>query len=115
MGPAPVARQPRLASQCARERHVSAAVRTDAYNELLFIPQGVLRPDRAAFERYFAARDHYTVKKGHARYENEDTGVDFSFEDMPDPAARPSAGASPWADVQPRARPAVVLCRGGLD
>ena len=64
--------------------------------ELLFIPQGVLRPDRAAFERYFAARDHYTVRKGHARYENEDTGVYFSFEYMPDPAARPSEGASPW-------------------
>ena len=36
------------------------------------------------FESYFIARPHYTFNSGQAFYENEDTGVYFSFDYAPD-------------------------------
>ncbi len=36
--------------------------------------------DRDAFERFFRARRRYRVEAGHAQYENDDTGVYFSFD-----------------------------------
>lgn len=36
------------------------------------------------FIRYFAQRRHFTTKNGQSWYQNEDTGVYFSFELTPD-------------------------------
>ena len=65
--------------------------------ELLFVPSSAVVPNRAAFERYFAKRDNYAVKKGTARYTNEDTGVDFVFECSSETADGPSSRTRPWA------------------
>jgi hypothetical protein len=65
--------------------------------ELSLFPQRAVRPGRAAFERYFAARDNYTVRKGKARYDNEDTGVYFSFEFIADPPRLGVGREPPWA------------------
>jgi hypothetical protein len=64
--------------------------------ELHFAPAGPVVPDRAAFERHFAGRDHYTVGKGVARYENDDTDVSFTVEYLTG-AHRPEDGPPPWA------------------
>jgi hypothetical protein len=64
--------------------------------ELHFAPAGPVVPDRAAFERHFAGRDHYTVGKGVARYENDDTDVSFTFEFLTEPPAR-SGDVPAWA------------------
>jgi hypothetical protein len=64
--------------------------------ELFFVTLEAVPPDRAAFERHFVSRPHYEVAKGRARYENEDTGVTFSFEIAPQQApvsGRPRAWA----------------------
>ena len=63
--------------------------------ELQFVPSSAVVPNRAAFERYFSKRDNYAVKKGTARYTNEDTGVDFLFECSETSA--PSSRDRPWA------------------
>jgi hypothetical protein len=47
--------------------------------QLAFLAAGPVRPDRAAFERYFSGLPHWSVGKGLARYANEDTDVSFSI------------------------------------
>ncbi|HEX5108127.1 MAG TPA: hypothetical protein VFV95_06760 [Vicinamibacterales bacterium] len=64
--------------------------------ELLFVPTSAVTPNRATFERYFSKRDNYAVTKGTARYTNEDTGVDFLFECLPETSGGPSS-RQPWA------------------
>ena len=53
-------------------------------------------PDRAAFERYFTGRPRWTVDKGHARYQHDDTGVTFGFHYATGPAGT-DAQPRPWA------------------
>jgi hypothetical protein len=64
--------------------------------ELFFVSTEPVLPDRAAFERHFAQRERYAIDKGHAHYENQDTGVAFSFDialNPPPPSGRPRAWA----------------------
>ena len=65
-------------------------------HELFFISSGALMSPEAAFEHYFAGRPHYKVTKGTARYENDDTGVEFTFDCTAEPVIPPGS-PRPWA------------------
>ncbi|MEM7476571.1 MAG: hypothetical protein AAF483_16410 [Planctomycetota bacterium] len=52
----------------------------------LFLKSNASALDADEFAAYFETRSNYKVDKGHAFYENEDTGVYFSFEVVSDEA-----------------------------
>lgn len=65
-------------------------------HELFFVSSAPLMSPQAAFDHYFEGRANYKVTRGLARYENDDTGVGFTFDCTGETVVAPGT-PRPWA------------------